>query len=305
MKHTPKRPTQSRVHIFFVLVVIILVSVGTAQVASAQLRDRAALWVEALPSADLESINGASSPTLQAQAAEVYAAERFFLDEDGADLLNVALSYRNSFIQTNGAPGLAGVRNVGWIVPIVTWLHSINERDTIIIQGRPGVFTDYTRINGDHFRMEGSVLWDRIWNDRWTLGVGFARTSNFGKVLYLPLFHALGIIGKDLWLDLLLPGRGELYFLPSKDWELGVMFSITGSQYAIGEQALGFDTLQYANVLMGPTLRYRLSGSAYLGLEAGYTVMRRAITLDSDTGAQFSYEPGRTFFTRLGLQLRF
>lgn len=271
---------------------------------SAQMRDRASLWFEGLPSAELADGNGASGASIQAQAAEFYVADRFFLDEEGSSLLNVALSFRNNFIQTQNAPGLGGVRNVAGIVPILTLLHSIDEKNTLVVQARPGIFTDFTNMDGDHFRMEGSVLWDHVWNERWTLGLGAARTSNFGKVLYLPLFHALGMIGNDLWLDLLLPGRGELYFLPSKDWELGAMFNIVGSQYAIGEQGLGFDTLQYANVLLGPTVRYRLGGNAYLGLEAGYTVLRRAIVLNGDQEL-FSYDPGRTFFTRVGLQLRF
>ena len=187
-------------------------------------------------------------------------------------------------------------------------LHSLSDAYTLVATFRPGIFSDFKNITRDHFRLEGAVFVDKQLGESLTMGLGIARSSNFGRVLLLPILHILYFGGSTFMLDVLLPSRAELWFYPTKSLEAGVAISLSGSQYAIGEaNPLQANQFGFANATVSPILRYNLFSKFYLSTELGYTFVRRVELVNNrlEGEARFvqQFNPANIWFLRLGMQV--
>lgn len=186
-------------------------------------------------------------------------------------------------------------------------LHSLSDAYTLVATLRPGIFSDFKNIGSDHFRIEGAFFIDKQMSESFTMGLGVARSSNFGRVLLLPIVHILYFGGSTFMLDILLPSRAELWFYPTKSLEAGVNLTLSGSQYAIGEpRNLSANQFGFANATISPIVRYNLFSKLYLSTELGYTFVRRAELvnnrLDGDARFVQQFNPANVWFLRVGLQ---
>ena len=189
-------------------------------------------------------------------------------------------------------------------------LHSLSDAYTLVSTLRPGIFSDFKTITRDHFRLEGAVFVDRQMSETFTLGLGIARSSNFGRVLLLPILHILYFGGSTFMLDVLLPSRAELWFYPTKSLEAGVNLSLSGSQYAIGEaNPLQANQFGFANATVSPIVRYNLFSKVYLSTELGYTFVRRVELVNNrlEGEARFvqQFNPANIWFLRFGAQVMY
>lgn len=186
-------------------------------------------------------------------------------------------------------------------------LHSLSDAYTLVATLRPGVFSDFKNITREHFRLEGAFFIDKQMSESFTLGLGVARSSNFGRVLILPILHALYFGGSTWMLDVLLPSRAELWFYPTKSLEAGINLALSGSQYAIGERdPFSANQFGFANATIGPILRYNLFSKFYFSAEAGYAFVRRVELVNNRLAGEARFvqrfNPANVWLLRVGLQ---
>jgi hypothetical protein len=238
------------------------------------------------------------------QQLDAYLGERFLLDSDGNTLLSVGVQYRKSWV---GSTSQGTPTQLQMVVPTLTTVHSLNERWTLVAQLRVGAFGDLKNFGIQDMRIEGALFFDRVYSDTLTIGYGAARSSNFGRVLYVPLLHVLKNFGDQFLLDALLPSRIDFWYFPSTDWEIGFNAAINGSRYRISESLTGIQSIGLAEVNFGPAVRHQFAPQMWLGLETGMGVARRfnLYTSSSTDDAAFELSPISSAYARLNYTWRF
>jgi len=275
---------------------ILSIGVFISQATLAQLRDRASLSFESLPEAS----------GLNTTQTEINVSHRIQLDPDGEKLLTISAQYRDTQFDYAGSPNtipaLANQR-VQLFVPQFTYLQVLNEEYSLVVQARPGYFAGTGVSMQDSYRFEGSFFFSKSYSDKLTLGYGIAKGSNFGRVLTVPILQVLYFYSEKIMIDALLPVRADAVYLFSKDLEAGASFNIIGSNYRLDPaNHFGADTLQFANITLGGTVRYQTFTNLYLSAELGTTVMRR-FNFMGNSNQEIS--PDNTLYARLGFQYRF
>lgn len=187
------------------------------------------------------------------------------------------------------------------------WLaRTISDTRTLFVVLRPGLYGD-GRDAGSQLRVEGAVFVDKIRSPRSTVGLGLSLSSNFGRVLPVPVLHVVARPKRQVLVDALLPARADVWWLPRRGLDIGFGASLTGAQYALSDEtSIGAaDRLQLANATIGPQLRWSpRGGKLQITADAGTTVLRRAIFADgNDEVADLA--PGNVGFARIGLQWLF
>ncbi|MFQ3596994.1 MAG: DUF6268 family outer membrane beta-barrel protein [Chloroherpetonaceae bacterium] len=254
------------------------------------------------------------NPRFSAQQAHLNFNFRTILGEEGETVIYNGFQYR--FLRANfddvvfANLAYPSTREYHFLFYDFLVLHSLSDAYTLVATLRPGIFSDFKNLTREHFRLEGAFFIDRQMSESLTLGLGIARSSNFGRVLLLPIVHVLYFGGSSYMLDVLLPSRAELWFYPTKSLEAGVNLSLSGSQYAIGEaNSLSANQFGFANATVSPIARYNLFSKFYLSTELGYTFVRRVELVDNRLKgeARFvqQFNPNNTWFLRFGVQVMY
>lgn len=174
-------------------------------------------------------------------------------------------------------------------------LRSYDSKHTLVSVLRPGMY-------GDRFRVEGAAFVDRIVSPRTTVGAGLSYASSFGKVLPIPVVHVVSRPKRRLLVDVLLPARGDVWWMPRKGLDVGLNASLVGAQYGLSEtqQVAGARELWLANATVGPQLRWAPRGGKWqLTGDAGMTVVRR-LEYARNGRSVADLAPGNVPFVRLG-----
>lgn len=279
-----------RLFVTLFAVVVVLIVTNVPGLAQAQTRDRLSVTYDHLGNAEGVSAN----------FYEANANHRFFLDEDGASLLTVGAQYRS--LQLQSTP--TGYKQLELLVPQFSLAQIINDEYSIILNARPGFFGDFEGDFGRSFRFEGGAVVTKVYDETLTLGLGVGRGSNFGRDLIVPLLQVLWLPTSTVMVDVLLPVKAEVWYLPSRTWEFGALFNIVGSLYRIDDPALAASQLGFANMNLGLGLRRNIQGNLYASLEAGYTVSRR-FEFANDGEKVSDNIPAGVPYGRLGLNWRF
>ncbi|MBL7997396.1 MAG: hypothetical protein JNL32_02045 [Candidatus Kapabacteria bacterium] len=238
------------------------------------------------------------------------------LDNDGSTLLTNSIGYRNVRIGLpvqRSTQVAATALNVHFLAYEGTLLRTLSDKFQLVANVRAGVFSDMKNVDVNHLRIEPTAFLDYFVSDELTLGLGFAyQTSNFGRLISVPVLHVFYIGGSEFLIDGILPSKIDFWYYPSKTWEIGLNVGLYGSQFRLGERpvydgvymdgAEQINTLMFANATAGPMVRYNLFEKAYLSAEGGYTVTRRAILGDSNRNSIIDFAPGGSWFTRIGIQ---
>jgi hypothetical protein len=196
-------------------------------------------------------------------------------------------------------------------------LRTLDDRHTVAVALRPGLFGDLAGDLGEQFRLEGAVFVDRVLSPRTTIGAGLSYTSGFGRVLPIPVVHLVHRRGRRVLVDGLLPARLDVWWFPRKGVELGVNAQLSGFQYAIGEYtppraparppASGAGPLptglELANAIVGPQARWNPAGRWWLSLDAGWAVVRRATFTSGPV--EGAWAPAGAGVLRLGVQRQY
>lgn len=238
------------------------------------------------------------------------------LDNDGSTVLTNTLAYRNVRI---GIPVQRSSEisdqtlNVHFLAYEGTLLRTLSDKFQLVANVRAGIFSDMKNVDAKHLRIEPTAFVDYFVTDELTLGLGVAyNTSNFGRLITVPILHVFYIGGSEFLIDGIIPSKVDFWYYPSKTWELGLSAGLYGSQFRLGERPAyegiymnnpdNINTLMFANATLGPIVRYNLFDKAFLSAEGGITVTRRAILGDSDRNTILDFAPGNSWFTRIGFQ---
>jgi hypothetical protein len=288
-------------------------------------REQAGLRVEQFSRASLSkplvSLVEEKNAGFSAQQAHLNVSLRTIIGEEGETIITNGLQYRflKAIFDNVVFPNIYNLQvtypyprehEYHFLFYDFLMLHSLSDAYTLIATLRPGIFSDFKTITRNHFRLEGAVFIDKQMKENFTLGLGIARSSNFGRVLLLPILHILYFGGSTFMLDVLLPSRAELWFYPTKSLEAGVNLSLSGSQYAIGEaNPLQANQFGFANATVSPSVRYNLFSKVYLSTELGYTFVRRVELVNNrlEGEARFvqQFNPANIWFLRFGAQVMY
>jgi hypothetical protein len=217
------------------------------------------------------------------------------LDKEGASVLNVQFVYRNAMAQY-GVPAAGGTFNQASITghaiySDILFLQTLSDKFQLAAAARAGLFTDFNNINLSHFRIEPLFFLDYFFDDKFIAGLGFVyNTSNFGRLISVPLLHIYWIPTPEILVDGLLPTRLDFWYYPSKQVDLGLSIVLNGTQFQLGQapaipgidrtmpevkRVQDINQMFFANATVGPNIRYNLFDKTYISLEGGYSIVRR------------------------------
>ncbi len=250
------------------------------------------------------------------------ASFKVFLDKRGASSLTLGAQYRYVRLEpevrlpvVTAPPSSSTVnapREAHLLFLDLVLQQRLSDIFTLFVAARPGIFSDFRNVVFDHTRLEGAAFLDWRVGDELTLGFGAARTSNFGRVLIVPILHVIYFGGESFMIDAIIPRNLDLIFYPSKEWELGVSVLLNGSEYRVGDatlNSLNMNQFGFANLTAGPIVRYQFLEKTYLSLEGGYTLLRRTeladYRLSGDARFLQQFNPANTWFFRAGIQLMY
>ncbi|MBL7992087.1 MAG: hypothetical protein JNN25_11670 [Candidatus Kapabacteria bacterium] len=227
------------------------------------------------------------------------------LDRDGTMLLNSQFVYRNAYaLFPTAKNNINGDFTYGSISGHALYyegiyLQTLSEKFQLALALRAGLFSDLNNINLSHFRAEPLFFLDYFVDEKLTLGLGFVyNTSNFGRLISVPLLHIYWIPSSEVLVDGLLPTRLDVWYYPSKQWDLGLSLVLNGSQFQLGQspgiigidrtdkRAQDINQMFFANMTFGPNIRYNVFDKTYVSVEGGITAIRRfGFDAGSPTGA--------------------
>ncbi|MCS6807395.1 MAG: DUF6268 family outer membrane beta-barrel protein [Bacteroidota bacterium] len=268
-----------------------------------------------IPSATPSLFNGA---TITGSLFTLAGGFQTQLDRDGTMILSNQLVYRNAFATF---PIAKNPTTQDFTYGSITghaiyyegvYLQTLSEKFQLALALRAGLFSDLNNIDISHFRAEPLFFLDYFLNEQLTLGLGFVyNTSNFGRLISVPLLHIYWIPSSEILLDALVPTRLDLWYYPSKQWDLGLSVVLNGSQFQLGRAPgiIGIDRtdpsdnsfkrvadinqLFFANATIGPNIRYNLFEKTYVSIEGGYSIVRR-FGFDAGSPVGTGYVPART-----------
>jgi hypothetical protein len=257
------------------------------------------------------------------------------LDRDGTMLLTNGFQYRyvSATVPVSAAGGTFKDATVAAHALYYDglYLQTLSERFQLAANLRVGIFSDFQNVALNHFRVEPSAFLDYFASENLTVGLGLAYgTSNFGRLITVPLLHLYWLPSSEILVDALLPSRLDVWYYPSKQWEFGLSLALIGSQFQLGAQpaipaaerrvatdpnnSRDISQFHFANLTIGPNIRYNIFEKTYLSLEGGYTIIRRLgfanATGRVDDDYVVSYFPAfnfnvNTFFLRAGVQIMY
>jgi hypothetical protein len=294
-----------------------------ASPASAQ-REQLSIRAEQFGRADAQTTPGGfPRDFFETQQLTLTAALRSIRGTEGNTVLINGIFYRRTSLRTSRIPG--GDPMLHAVYYDFLALRTLDDRHTLAVALRPGLFGNLEGEIGQQFRVEGATFIDRIVTPRTTLGVGLSYTSNFGRVLPVPVVHLVHRRGRKVLIDGLLPSRFDVWYFPRKGIELGLNAQLSGFQYYYSENitiplgaglggvrastrggesaSVEAPQIQLANATIGPQLRWNAIGKFYVSAEAGTTIVRR-YTFGTGNDER-AINPGRATFARLGVQRMF
>jgi hypothetical protein len=116
------------------------------------------------------------------------------------------------------------------------------------------------------------------------MGFGAVYSSKYGEAFPLPMFSLMWTNGSNARVDLFLPIRGEFWYLPSQNVEIGLTAKVEGNQYHINpaKYPVTNPQMRYSAATLGPSVNWRLPKGFQLRVDTGMTVLRRFEFFDGD-----------------------
>lgn len=230
----------------------------------------------------------------------------------GLTTISLGAEYRYTNLRYNGLPDVIDnelVKDLHMLRLQIDFTKVFKMKWILSVLLRPGIYSDFENIDSDHFRLEGAVLLDYRKSQTTFIGFGVARSTRFGRLLVLPVFHYLYKSPK-FTADILLPARVDVGWTQKK-WYYGINASVSGNQYTIGSQFnnfVGKNTIGISDAVIGPNFRYYTNEKSYVFLTGGATAARRwefrDDNLSGDDRFLQEFDPNITWFARAGFIIR-
>jgi len=286
---------------------------GVAVVASAwsnplhAQRERLTVRVEALGGTTVALPTGATARNEFAQqSVQATLGHRLVRDQGNTILVlggqwrGVRATLPRERARLQGQDALDEFTDLHVVAADLLLLRTVGTKHTFVSVLRPGFY-------GETFRVEGAAFVDRIVTPRTTIGAGLSYASSFGKLLPIPVVHVVSRPARRVLVDVLLPARADVWWMPRKGLDLGINASLSGANYGLSnsQRVAGGDALWLANATVGPQVRWAPSGGKWqITADAGTTVLRR-LEYARDGRSVADLAPGNVPFVRLGAQRLF
>jgi hypothetical protein len=262
-------------------------------------------------SVDYQTLGSSDSVSTSGVSAKV--AHRVFLDEEGENLLTVGLGFSQVQLEDPTQLGVDRNRELRTLVPDLNLMKILNEEYSMVLSLRPGFYGSLKDNLGNDFRLEGGVVITKFITENLTMGLGLGRGTNFGRDLVVPLFQFVYFANEKVIMRGLLPIRASVWYIPTQDWELGVIYRLQGSLYNLEETNIpGARQLGFAAAHVGVGANYKAFGNNFISAEAGVTAIRRYQWTNEDkTSFKISEDPwrerdlGRVPYLKIGFIQKF
>lgn len=234
------------------------------------------LWAQSAERFTLDYQQFADADNVSVSGVAASLSHRFFLDDEGSNLLTLSLGASQIELTDTTLTAPDRNRKLRAISPDFNLLRVLNENYSLIVSIRPGFFGDLSGNLSESFRLEGGFLVTRYVNENLTIGLGIGRGTNFGRDLVVPLLQFLYFATDKIVLRGLLPVSASAWYIPSQNWEFGLLYRLQGSMYHLGDSNIvGAERIGFANAHAGFGVRYNLFGNNFITAEAGYVAQRR------------------------------
>lgn len=227
---------------------------------------------------------------------------------NGKTILMNKLAFRrlDSYYKNwNDLQGGNRIDNVQEIEYSFTVVRQLSEKWNLTAMVNHGLYSDFQGdLSRNDFNLSSAFILGRQYSERFSLGFGLAYTLKYGSAIPIPFVTMNWTNGSKLRVELLLPIMAEFWYLPSEKLELGLTAKVSGNQYH-GDPAryAGADPkMSYSVVTAGPSVKYQMSKSIALRVDAGATLLRRFEFYDGDV-KQNSLDLKESGFIRAGIQI--
>lgn len=285
--------SKSSLRLLFLTLLSIAYVFSSVDELSAQ-REKIILRSEFSPATSLAS-NGGVNGNVNTFSQFVSWASRKVLDKKGTAILTSTYSYRYTDLNYDFEPEFTIQPEPLPVIPDLDFRRALNENGIqlhafqasylymkilnrkwmLYALGRPSFFSDLDGITMDDFRFEGAVFTEYGFSRKFRAGLGISRSSGFGRVLWIPIARILYRPARKILIDGILPSRLDAWYIPSKEWELGLGLSLVGGQYSVGENALNGNQFGWANGLASAQVKRLLKGKWYAQFDVGISLIPR------------------------------
>jgi hypothetical protein len=178
--------------------------------------------------------------------------------------------------------------------------HVLSEKWSLMAMLIPGLATDFKpELSRYDFTYQTVLVFIRKHSDRLSLGYGLAYNNQFGMPFPVPVFACEWNNGRNMRFSAIVPVGIEYWYAPHPKVHLGALFKIAGNQYHGDPDIFDVDVpfLRYSIGTIGPALKFLPTPWLHLGVEAGYTFIRRFEYFDDKEEAA-SYDLNNTGFLK-------
>lgn len=251
---------------------------------------------------------------------------RSVLNEKGTSVLTSTLRYMNTQLNYDGIEPNGTAQDIETTNRVMLNRQLINDgiqlqmlqTEFLLMQvlnkewmlyglARPTLFTDFQDPSFQDFRFEAAFFTEYRFGRKFRGGLGLSRTSSFGRVLWIPLVRVVYKPARKIQIDGILPSRLDMWYIPSKEWELGFGLALLGGQFRISDSPIGANQFGWANGVAAFQVKRLLSGKWYVQADAGISLVPRQEFTDYDyklfptREILFDLEPDSMPVFRLGI----
>ncbi len=305
-----------RTALFYVTLAVVFSLASVSRVSGQSDRPTLKVSLEAFPSAGLDSpdtspVNGAPNfeQTLQIRvrmlsmgfSAPVYRAS-------ARTALAAYFGYTRydlDFEQWDDAQAGRPIKSLQSFEAGVSLRRRLENGWLMRMEAIPGLYSDFQGdIGFDDLRLRGELIFQRTVSEALTVGLGAGYSPSYGRGLPLPRLAIHWMAAQDVKMELMLPARAGIWYVPSPTVAFGVLANIVGGAHR-GDPELyqvGDPETRLAAGTFGPSLLIRASQNLRIRIDSGVSFFRR---LDLHDGSQelWSLDPERTAFARMDLEL--
>ena len=188
----------------------------------------------------------------------------------------------------------------------LTLFHVMSEKWSALLMGKSSIASDLeVDISAEDFSFQTAAIFNRQFNQKLSMGLGLAYSTQFGSGELLPLLSIDWNNGAKWSLKALLPASLEIWYKYNKRINIGLLATGDGDNFRFDPGSYGDiypePNLRYTMFTIGPTAKINLSEKLILNVEAGIIGLHRFEFYSGDEEyISNDLEPSQ--YVRIGIQ---
>ena len=143
--------------------------------------------------------------------------------------------------------------------------------------------------------LQAAMIFEKIFNQHWTVGFGAAYSSTFGKPIPIPILTFRYDSGGRWYAQGNLPADLGIWYRAWNSTDLGFLIIAEGNQYHTpgiypAEMNIENSQLEYVRLSAGPSLNLRINSHLRMELNGGITYQQVQLLNDGDKLPDSEYE---------------